>query len=122
MSYCRWSSDDFRCDVYCYEDIYLGYTIHVAGRRIVFDGTEPNPVELRKDNIEEFAKYQEDFSNWIGTAQRIDIGLPHDGESFSFYDPEETANKLEELRNIGYMVPQYAIDALREESDELNTK
>ena len=33
MSYCRWSSDFFECDVYVYEDVSGGWTTHVAGRR-----------------------------------------------------------------------------------------
>jgi hypothetical protein len=33
MSYCRWSSDHFECDVYVYEDCSGGWTTHVAGRR-----------------------------------------------------------------------------------------
>lgn len=33
MSYCRWSSDHFECDVYVYEDVSGGWTTHVAGRR-----------------------------------------------------------------------------------------
>lgn len=35
MSYCRWSSMDFRCDLYCYEHVDGTYTTHVAGNRVV---------------------------------------------------------------------------------------
>lgn len=34
MSYCRFSTDDFRSDIYCYESIE-GYQIHVAAFRYV---------------------------------------------------------------------------------------
>lgn len=30
MSYCRFSSEDYQCDVYAYADVAGGYTIHVA--------------------------------------------------------------------------------------------
>ena len=33
MSYCRWSSMNWMCDVYVYEDCAGGWTTHVAGRR-----------------------------------------------------------------------------------------
>jgi hypothetical protein len=36
MSYCRWSSNDFQCDVYVYEDVAGGWTTHVACNRVVY--------------------------------------------------------------------------------------
>lgn len=33
MSYCRWSSMNWMCDVYVYEDVDGGWATHVAGRR-----------------------------------------------------------------------------------------
>jgi hypothetical protein len=35
MSYCRWSSMNWMCDVYVYEDCGGGWTTHVAGNRRV---------------------------------------------------------------------------------------
>lgn len=49
-----------------------------------------------------------------------DIGLPHDGGRFNDDTPGECADTLLMLRSCGYIVPQYAIDALREE--ELTNK
>lgn len=43
------------------------------------------------------------------------IGLPQDGETFNDATAEECAGRLEALRELGYRVPQYAIDALRED-------
>jgi hypothetical protein len=34
MSYCRWSSDFFECDVYVYANVSGMWTTHVAGRRL----------------------------------------------------------------------------------------
>lgn len=36
MSYCRWSSMNWQCDVYVYEDVSGGWTTHVAGSRRLF--------------------------------------------------------------------------------------
>lgn len=33
MSYCRWSSDNYQCDIYAYRHVCGGYQVHVAGRR-----------------------------------------------------------------------------------------
>jgi hypothetical protein len=44
------------------------------------------------------------------------IGLPMDGETFNDATAEACASLLEALRALGYRVPQYAIDALRDEA------
>ena len=44
------------------------------------------------------------------------IGLPEDGETFNDATAEDCAARLEYLRALGYRVPQYAIDALRDET------
>ena len=44
------------------------------------------------------------------------IGLPMDGETFNDATAEACASLLEALRALGYRVPQYAIDSLREEA------
>jgi hypothetical protein len=55
---------------------------------------------------------------FLDTCERAPIGLPHDGESFSDDDAESCADRLESLRSLGYNVPQYAIDTLRQEQNE----
>lgn len=45
-----------------------------------------------------------------------EIGLPMDGKAFNDETAEACAGRLEALRTLGYRVPQYAIDALREEA------
>lgn len=45
-----------------------------------------------------------------------EIGLPEDGETFNDATAEDCAARLEYLRALGYRVPQYAIDALRDET------
>lgn len=116
MSYCRFSSDDFQCDVYVYADCMGGYTTHVAGRRHVFK--KPLPPEVSTDNIEDWIERHKKVNKMIDKAKLVDIGLPYDGEQFNDPTPEECADRLEELRTMGYIVPQYAIDALREEAME----
>lgn len=117
MSYCRWSSDDFWCDVYVYEDLTSCYTIHVACNRVV--GDIPKTAHLSsRDTIPAFMEAHKAQMAFLETAEREPIGLPHDGATFIYGLPEEAAHKLEELRDMGYHVPEYAIRELREDSNE----
>lgn len=110
MSYCRWSSNDFRCDVYVYEDCAGGWTTHVAGNRVRRDANDrPIHFDWHQPHV------TGDYDAWA--AENLSaIGLPHDGETFNDPTPGECADRLEALRALGYNVPQYAIDELREEA------
>lgn len=117
MSYCRWSSDDFQSDVYVYESCYGGYATHVAGIRYVFAEPLPSVLSYHDDPTAWFARH-EAVSEMIEKAGRRPIGLPHDNETFNDETPGECADRLEKLRALGYNVPQFAIDTLREEAAE----
>lgn len=110
MSYCRFSSGDSPCDVYVYEDFIGGWTTHVAWRRCVLK-------ELLHPGDDIFG-----LGHWglklLDDANWVKIGLPHDGDTLHNETAEECADRLEELREMGYRVPQSAIDALREEAGE----
>lgn len=118
MSYCRWSSEDFQCAVYCYEDVAGGFTTHVAGIKPVLDVELPPPVPIEPGNFDAWFARQKAVMAWQETAKREPIGLPHDGESFNDPDAASAADRLQSLKDMGYNVPQYAIDALREEAKE----
>lgn len=120
MSYCRWSSDGWRSDVYVYEDVNGGWTTHVASNRCVHPSGEQCPeLPGRTDDpewAERFVEAYERSSAWREECVLVPINLPHDGESFNDPTPGACANRLEALRTLGYYVPQYAIDDLREEA------
>lgn len=116
MSYCRWSSDDFRCDVYTYADVAGGYTTHVASHRHLTDEPMPPPAHPVKQT-EAWAARHKQVMEIIGRARLEAIGGPHDGETFNDPDPGYAADRLEMLRDAGYHVPQYAIDDLRAEQE-----
>lgn len=144
MSYCRWSSDFFQCDVYVYEDVAGGWTTHVAGRRL----KHAPPPELRampnrtwKDHLS-VMQAEEAWRNSLpcdeiacitlrpdGTeapgvyrmpkdSEYIDLATigPEAGQSFSDPTPLACATRLRALKATGFNVPQYAIDALIAES------
>lgn len=116
MSYCRWSSDNWRCDLYCYEDSQGGFTTHVAGRRIV--GDIPKEPELKLINgelPENFMAEHQAVMRFLDTAERQPIGLPFDGESFNDPDLESFLQRVTDLREVGYNVPDHVFDEIREE-------
>ena len=130
MSYCRWSSDGMKCDVYVYEHYTDGYVCHVAARKIVnldeaphvpsfFDYTTDENGKLTDESIQDYMVKHRAWNEWLkNSAIREDIGLEHDGKTFSTDEPGDMAEILVMLKQMGYNVPQYAIDALYEEGKE----
>ena len=109
MSYVRWSSDDFQSDVYCYEDVNGGFTTHIASNRVVFKSPLPPPLPWPPEGDAAWAawwKRHEKVGRMVEKANRVPIGLPHDGETFN--DPTEEAMyaRLRELAAMGYHVPE----------------
>ena len=115
MSYCRFSSDDPRSDIYCHE-ADAGYVIHVAKTRAVIDA--PLPPRVPHHQIYAWLARDREVRDLLSKAPRPAIGLAHDGETFTDATAAECADRLEYLRALGYHVPQYAIDSLREEAEE----
>ena len=124
MSYCRWSSDDWQCDVYVWADVAGTWRTEVAGRRWIFNELPP-PVELPHPPTEE------QFRAWYDRHERVmrmrddpkyghwlDLPEPDGGRSHEHDTPGECADNLERLRGLGFNVPQGVIDALRDEPDD----
>lgn len=143
MSYCRFSSSNWRSDVYVYEHCNGGFMTHVAGCKRVIPAIPEIPLSWIPRFGGEFSIEERRTihpSRWHSAAAMFFIriymvshrltmlslkviplkviGLPHDGEAFSDDTASECADRLGSLRALGYHVPQYAIDALREEASE----
>lgn len=127
MSFCRWSSDDYQCDVYVWADCEGGYRTEVAGRRRIFKVSLPPPVTLPVG-----AANSSERDAWaVATVERmrtvdallddesrsewLDLPTPEGGNSYWHDTADEAADNLERLRGLGFNVPQYAIDSLRAE-------
>ena len=117
MSYCRWSSDDYQCDIYAYEG-HEGFVVHVASNRRTPAEPFPEWVSYREAGFEAWIAREQCVVEMMKATPSKPIGLPHDGESFSFDTAGECADQLVRLKEIGYNVPQYAIDALREDTND----
>lgn len=122
MSYCRWSSDDFECDIYAFASVYGTYEVWVAENKYVSEKEKPRsiafPVPGDEKGMKAWLKRHHEMNEWITNASRERIGLACDGHQFSFMTPGDAAEKMEELKAMGYKVPQFAIDALKEEQKE----
>ena len=125
MSYCRWSCLNGYCDVYVYEDVNGGWTTHVASRRIP-PGCPVNGMSLitaislsgpTRDLLLEVQRIERD---WRDAHPSAPIDLPEAGTSFNHDTPGECADNLERLRGLGFVVPLFAIQALREEQREMD--
>ena len=118
MSYCRFSCDSFRSMVYCYEDCSGGYTTHVAASKALCDIPQvPNfPRSPDQADIQAWLDAHNKMMAYLDTAERAPIGLPVDGQSFNDPTLPEFLNRLLWLRALGYYVPQFAIDAVQDES------
>lgn len=120
MSYCRWSSDDFQCDLYCYADVSGGYTTHVAGNKSVGEIPKTDWVGFMNKTIsaEEFAEQHSKQYEWLDKCERKPLGLPCDGESFNDATAELWLKRLMELRAMGYRFPDHVIDDAKAEMEE----
>lgn len=118
MSYCRWSSDSFQSDVYCFAHVDGGITIYVASCRRESKIPRPPDGDPINDTEEEFVKKHEALMEWLKQAGLVPIGLPYDGATFVEPNERAAAERLLELRSAGYWVPQRAIDRLLEEANE----
>lgn len=114
MSYCRWSCDDYKCDVYCYED--CGGFFYVGVADVNYDFKEPLPDKLSLGD-EGWLERHNKVLDMCENADKKPIGLSRDGESFKVKTAAETAEMLESLKAEGYNVPDYAIEALKEEAN-----
>lgn len=120
MSYCRWSSDDYRSDLYVYEAAD-GFVVHVASRRYVYpEGVMPPEITLEVGDPGWAGAWTERsmaVQAIIETLELEHIDLPQSGESFYCLDAEEAAAKVAELRAIGFCVPKGVEESILEDID-----
>lgn len=123
MSYCRWSCDSWKSDVYCYFD-GTHYVTHVARQRV----TSPIPPvpDLNTDVVDDEAT----MARWMAAhsaqqdalehATRTPIGGPHDGQAFYAATLGEFRALLLRLRGLDYHIPQYALDRIDAEQADVD--
>ena len=126
MSYCRWSTDQFRCDLYCYESAD-GFVTHVAGNRHVGEIPEVDHSLIgagtTQEQHREYLRQTQAQYDWLDDCERRPIGGPHDGESFVDGTLEEFRGRLVSLREAGYQFPDGVLECvdyeINHKTDEL---
>lgn len=115
MSYCRWSSMDFACDIYAYESVGDFWQIYVAGNRVLGDIPKLPPFPRGEEPWDEWRAAHKAQSAFLETAEREDITLPYAGDSLQCATLEDFKAKMLELRAIGYRFPDYVLEEIDEE-------
>lgn len=121
MSYCRWSSDDYQCDLYCYEDALRGWVTHVALNRVVGDVPKLDWSALRNCTPESAKKFSEQHARqhaFLMSCERRIIDLPHAGESFADSTLVSFRDRLLVLRMLGYRFPDEVLEEVEQELQE----
>jgi hypothetical protein len=113
MAYCRFSTDCFRCDVYAYEDVSGGWTIHVAARKrdvpadfidpllTLIEGFDPGDVVDAEARVKEYNRVHAILDNlpWI------ELASPSAGQSFREHSLEGFRDRMVKLREEGLRFP-----------------
>lgn len=116
MSYCRFSSDDFRSDVYVYA-CAEGWTVHVAANRMDLTGIElPPEIPEDVDHVAEWIERLAEVANITRDAPRVSIDHPAAGEMLIFADPTACADRLDQLEADGFHIPAGVAAAVRAEA------
>jgi len=115
MSYTRWSTDNFRSDVYCYPHIDGHYQLEIASSREMESSEDTNSrVRYRMPIDLPYAGHSFSFDTlkelYNKVRYRMPIDLPYAGHSFSFDTLEELFNKLTELKILGYYIADSAFN------------
>lgn len=120
MSYCRFSTDDYRCDLYVYESA-RGIEIHVADlRHNIAPEQFPAPIpDLEEIGAEEwvvktFERCQV-VAELLKDAEWSPIGLGLDGLHY-VGDHRGAALVLRRLAEAGYRFPADVTDEILEEA------
>ena len=112
MSYCRFSSDDYKSDIYAYE-ANEGFFVHVANRR--YDGDIPKLPVWDEVTPEEYFSAMAAQTETIKNLPMVDIGGPYDGQCFIYESLHDLRDGLKSISEVGYNVPQFVFDAIEEE-------
>lgn len=121
MSYCRFSSDNFNCDLYIYEDVSGGFTTHVASNRLRKWTKLFYWITDRRLKFENYTTRWRRFYLFklpiFLTHKKID-GL-FDGRQFNDSTILDLLVRVVELKMYGYKIPKEAYDKIAEESTNI---
>lgn len=107
MAYCRFSSNNWKSDIYAYQDCG-GYSVHVAARRHV--GDIPKLPPFSSIPILEWMRAYDAHIVAVKQSECVTIGGPYDGAYFFYASIDEMIAGLREIADYGYNVPSWLYD------------
>ena len=120
MSFCRFSSDDYRSDFYAFES-GEGYELYVARNRIDWD---PPPSAMTEEALQlptgEWTEMHRIYMDALNTAPRELINHPAAGAHFLFDSLRQLRDKIAELSEQGLHAPDWLLPELDLELREQN--
>ena len=118
MSYCRFSTEDFRCDFYAYE-ADDGYHLHVAGNRVVWDPPQsPYDPENRYLPADEFNRINRGYHESLRKAPREPIELEGAGGYHVFTTLRELRDSIADHVQRGFQAPEWLLPSIDEQMEE----
>lgn len=105
MSLCRFSDNNFKCDIYCYEDVKGGFTTHVAAARYKKGIPHIGLGQTLNEQIELLRK-----------CEMTNIELPCAGKIFHDTTIKGVLKRLVRLKKLGYRFPVRVIRDLQREA------
>lgn len=129
MAYCRFSSQDGRCDLYVYAHVDGFWVTDVAGVRQstgapAFAGAVfAEPAWKGRSTEEIDAEYRRRAAlcdEWELANPLVPIDHPDAGQEFRDPTPGDCADRLERLGAAGFEFPRGVIEALREEQARID--
>ena len=117
MALCRFS--DYQCDLYIYES-EQGIECHIAYRRRVNEPKPPvMPIGKDADNPlwNTFWANYEAYHDKLDECALVEIRLPYAGESRTFGEWGQLLEFVTELKELGYEVPDWVIEEIKEENE-----
>jgi hypothetical protein len=91
--------------------------IHVASNKVI--GDVPHIPNINEVTSEEWCDAYKRQMEFMKTAKREPIDLPHDGQTFWDESIEDFKKRLLYLREVGYHVPEDALERIKEEMEEI---
>ena len=118
MSYCRFSTDDFRCDFYAYES-EDGFHLDVAGSRTDWE-PPPSPYDPASWDLdeEEFTRIAAEYHEALQAAPRECINLEGAGQHHRFDTLSEMRDMIEDHVRRGFRAPGWLLPSLDDELAE----
>lgn len=123
MSVCRWSSDDFRCDLYIYSG-EAGYACHVATMRHDWEPPEGGDRALLalagKIPSEEWMDRSRRYYDALDAAPMVPVESPYAGCWWDGLEDEDLWPLIVFLHESGCRVPEWLLAEARDLGEPLD--